>query len=80
MERIDLSADQPAWSELIGRAEAGETIDLVREGRVTARLVPVRDPRVTQAHLKALRAFRETVPFQKESAADVIREMRDSRF
>ena len=36
MERIDLSADQPAWTELVARAEAGETIDLVRDGRVTA--------------------------------------------
>ena len=74
MERIDLSADQPAWTELVGRAEAGETIDLVRDGRVTARLIPARRP----IDLDALRALRATMPFQEKSGANLIREMRDS--
>jgi antitoxin (DNA-binding transcriptional repressor) of toxin-antitoxin stability system len=30
--------------DLIGRAEAGESVDIEREGRVVARLVPVAEP------------------------------------
>lgn len=41
MDRIDLSRDHPSLEELVARAAAGETVEIVSDGKLTARISPV---------------------------------------
>jgi prevent-host-death family protein len=79
MDRINLADAKAHFSELVDRAEAGETIDIVRRGKLAARLAPPERPRVP-IDLAALRALRAALPYQEESATDLIRKMRDSGY
>lgn len=40
MERVDLTFGEPSLSDLVDRAERGESIDIVRKGKIAARVVP----------------------------------------
>ncbi len=64
-------------SELVDRAEAGETVEITRRGRLVARLVgaeKIRKP----FDFGRLRALTDNMTYQEQSAGDFIREMRDS--
>jgi prevent-host-death family protein len=67
--------------ELVDRAEAGESIEIMRDGRPVARLAPIENStRPTQAPRKkvdvdALRRLTDSLPPQTEG---IVREMRDS--
>ncbi len=77
MDGFNLSDADKSLSALVDRTEAGETIDILRDGRLVAKLVPVektRKPIDVEAMLSAAREM----PFQTQSAGDFIREMRDS--
>jgi prevent-host-death family protein len=63
-------------SELVDRAEAGETIDITRRGKPAAKLTPP-EPKKLPIDVDALRALTSTLPWQSQSAAEFIREMRD---
>jgi prevent-host-death family protein len=81
MERINLADAKARLSEIIDRVEAGETIEITRRGKPAARLVPAEQPRqLRPVDVVALRALRETMPYQTESAADLIRRMRDDGY
>ena len=41
MAAVDVAQENASLSELIDRAESGETVEIVRSGRIVARLVPV---------------------------------------
>lgn len=41
MDGFNLTDAEKSLSELVDRAEAGETIDILRDGRLVAKLVPV---------------------------------------
>lgn len=45
MEAFKLADAKAHLSELVSRAEAGETLEITRRGRPVARLVPVESPR-----------------------------------
>ena len=45
MEAFKLADAKAHLSELVSRAEAGETLEITRRGRPVARLVPVECPR-----------------------------------
>lgn len=79
MDRINLADAKAHLSELVDRAEAGETIDIVRRGKLAARLVPP-EKAIRPVDIAALRALREMQPYQEESGADLVRKMRDSRY
>jgi len=79
MDRINLADAKAHLSELVDRAEAGETIDIVRRGKLAARLVPP-EKATLPIDIAGLRALRETQPHQEESGADLVRKMRDSRY
>jgi prevent-host-death family protein len=76
MAAINLADAKAHLSELVDRAEAGDSIDITRRGKPVARLTPVARPRkrVDAALLQALTA---TMPPQAEGAADLVRSMRD---
>ena len=76
MDTIDLADAKARLSELVDRVEAGDSIDITRRGKPVARLTAVAKPR-RPIDAALLRALTETMPAQAESAADLVRGMRD---
>ena len=83
MDTVSLADAETRLSELIDRVEAGEEIDITRDGKAVARLCALPPTNKVAKPLKpidieALRAFSESMPMQEQSAGDFIRAMRDS--
>ncbi|MDB5551064.1 MAG: antitoxin [Rhizobium sp.] len=80
--KIDDMKDQV--EELVSRAEAGETILIEKDGKTVARLVgvivPTAEPKPETFDWDALRRFTDSLPPAKESAADLIRQLRDESY
>ncbi|MFZ1101451.1 MAG: type II toxin-antitoxin system Phd/YefM family antitoxin [Hyphomicrobiaceae bacterium] len=76
MDAINLADAKAHLSELVDRVEAGESIDITRRGKPVARLTTAVQPRkkIDAALLQSLTA---TMPPQTQSAADLVRSMRD---
>jgi prevent-host-death family protein len=76
MNAINLADAKAHLSELVDRVEAGDSIDITRRGKPVARLTAVARPRrrIDAALLQSLTA---TMPPQTQSAADLVRSMRD---
>ncbi len=76
MDAIKLADAKAHLSELVDRVEAGDSIDITRRGKPVARLTAVARPRkpIDAALLQSLTA---SMPLG-ESAADLVRSMRDS--
>jgi prevent-host-death family protein len=76
MDAINLADAKAHLSELVDRVEAGESIDIIRRGKPVARLTAVTRPRkpIDAALLQSLTAG---MPPQAQSAADLVRSMRD---
>ncbi len=77
MGAINLADAKAHLSKLVDRVQAGGSIDIIRRGKPVARLTAVARPRkpIDAALLHALTA---TMPPQSQSAADLVRSMRDS--
>jgi prevent-host-death family protein len=73
---INLADAKAHLSELVDRVEAGDSIDITRRGKPVARLTAAAPPRkrIDAALLQSLTA---TMPPQTETAADLVRSMRD---
>jgi prevent-host-death family protein len=76
MDTINLADAKAHLSELVDRVEAGDSIDITRRGKPVARLTAVAPPR-QRVDAILLRALTATMPPQAESAADLVRSMRD---
>jgi prevent-host-death family protein len=76
METVNLADAKARLSELVERAEAGETVRITRRGKPVAQLTRVAAPR-KPIDFAALRALTDQMPRQKESAGVFIRKMRD---
>jgi len=76
MNPVNLADAKAHLSELIDRVEAGDSIDITRRGKPVARLTTAASPRkpVDAALLQSLTA---NMPQQTETAADLVRSMRD---
>ena len=75
--KVNLADAKARLSELVDRAMAGESIDIVRRGKPVARLTGAAQAK-RPLDVDALRAFTATLTWQEESAGDFIRAMRDS--
>lgn len=77
MDAVSLADAKAHLSELVDRVEAGDSIDITRRGKPVARLTAVARPRrrIDAAWLASVTA---TMPAQSQSAADLVRSMRDS--
>ncbi len=76
MNPVNLADAKAHLSELIDRVEAGDSIDITRRGKPVARLTAVDTPRkVIDASL--LQSLTANMPRQTETAADLVRSMRD---
>jgi prevent-host-death family protein len=76
VDAINLADAKAHLSELVDRVEAGDSIDITRRGKPVARLTAVARPR-GRVDATLLRALTATMPPQAESAADLVRSMRD---
>ena len=76
MDEIKLADAKAHLSELVDRVEAGDSIDITRRGKPVARLTAVAKPRkpIDRAMLEALT---KGMPTQAQSAAELVRSMRD---
>lgn len=79
MDSYSLADAKARLSELVDKVEAGETVEITRRGKIVARVVPV-EPAPRPIDLEALDRLRATLPWQKQGATDLIREMRDSGY
>ncbi|BBF93987.1 type II toxin-antitoxin system Phd/YefM family antitoxin [Blastochloris tepida] len=76
MDAISLADAKAHLSELVDRVEAGESIDITRRGKPVARLTAAAKRR-QPVDLAALQALTATMPPAAESAAELVRMMRD---
>mgnify|MGYP000445096203 CR=1 FL=1 len=76
MDPVNLADAKARLSELVDRVEAGETVEIRRRGKTVARLVPAPAPR-QPLDIQALRKLTASMPYQKQSAGDFVRAMRD---
>lgn len=76
MGAVNLADAKARLSELVERAESGDTVCILRRGKPAAQLAPVESPR-KRVSLKALRALTRGMPRQREPARKFVRRMRD---
>lgn len=83
MAAVSVAEAQEKLGELIDRVARGETVEIVRDGQPVATLSapesksePAR--RKEPVDLEWLKAIREQMPPQTESAGDFMRKVRDS--
>lgn len=76
MKSVNLADAKAHLSELIDRVEAGDSIDITRRGKPVARLTTVALPRKT-IDAALLRSLTASIPPQTQTAADLVRSMRD---
>jgi prevent-host-death family protein len=76
VETINLADAKAHLSELVDRVEAGDSIDITRRGKPVARLTAVAKPR-KRVDASLLQSLTATMPPQAQSAADLVRSIRD---
>jgi prevent-host-death family protein len=76
MERMNLADAKAHLSELVDRAESGETVDIVRRGKLAARLVPP-VPAKRAIDRTLLATLTAGLPPQPQPAGEAIRAMRE---
>jgi prevent-host-death family protein len=77
MDSYNVAEAKAHFSDLLARAEAGETVEILRRGKPVAKLVPSNPPKkkIDWAMLDALAA---RMPYQEIGAGEFVRQMRDS--
>ncbi len=73
---INLKQAKARLSELVDRAQAGETINISRRGRVVARITADQAARKT-VDAQALRALAQRLPPSEKDAGEIMCELRD---
>ena len=76
MRSINLADAKAHLSKLVERAAAGDTVRITRRGKPVAQITAVQTPR-RRIDLSALRAMTDMMPLQRESARDLLRQLRD---
>lgn len=76
MSAVNLADAKAHLSELVDRVEAGDSIDITRRAKPVARLTAATGPR-KPVDAALLRSVTSTMQPQSESAADLVRSMRD---
>lgn len=75
MRHVSVREARAHLSELLDAAERGEEVVIERQGKPTARLVPVLAP--PKARFESRAAFRASIPTGEVSSAEVVRALRD---
>jgi prevent-host-death family protein len=79
MRSISLAEAKAHLSELIDRVEAGEPVEITRRGKPVARLTAIAIPR-KPIDPKLLSALTDSMTPCEQSAADLVRAMRDDGY
>lgn len=79
MDSYNLADAKANFSDLVGRAEAGEEIEIKRRGRPVAKIVPIEKPKKSIDY-DALKVLTDRMKPSKISSVEILREMRDSRY
>lgn len=76
MHTVSLADAKARLSELVDRAEGGDTVRILRRGKLVALLSPASQPK-RRISAESLEAVTRTMPARPESAGDFVRRMRD---
>jgi prevent-host-death family protein len=76
VRNVNLANAKAHLSELVERAAAGDTVRITRRGMPVAQITAIKRPR-KRIDLEALRALTDTMPLQRVSARELVRQMRD---
>jgi prevent-host-death family protein len=76
MSVISLADAKAHLSEIIDRVEAGDSVDITRRGKPVARLTAAERPR-QRVNAAELRSLTGAMPMADETAAQLVRSMRD---
>ena len=79
MESYSIADAKARFSEVIELAESGITVDITKRGKLVARIVPPEKAKVP-VDVDALERLAASLPVQKQSAVELIREMRESKY
>lgn len=79
MESYSVADAKARLPEIIRRVETGETVEITRNSKPVARIVPPDRP-LQPVDVDALERLAARLPVQKQSAVDLIREMRDEKY
>lgn len=77
MDSYSLADAKARLSELIGKVEAGETIEITRRGKPVAQVIPT-ERALKPIDWEALERLRARLPTQKQGAGEFVRGMRDT--
>ncbi len=77
MDGFNIAEAKAHLSELVDRAEAGETVEIMRRGKPVARIMPL-EKVVKKFDFDELARMTAGMTPQKQDAGEFIREMRDS--
>jgi prevent-host-death family protein len=77
MDSYSIADAKARLSELVERAEAGETVDITKRGKLVAKLTPAKR-KLTTFDVDSLRAFTATLMPSNESAVEMMRN--DARY
>ncbi|CAI9122026.1 type II toxin-antitoxin system Phd/YefM family antitoxin [Brytella acorum] len=76
MQTVNLVEAKAHLSRLVDLAKDGESVRILRRGKVVAQLVKA-EPVRKRIVVSALRSLTDAMTLQKESAVDTVRDMRD---
>ena len=79
MSALNIAEAKARFSDLIGRAEGGEEIEIMRRGKPVAKIVPIQRPK-KPIDIEALRELRSRMTPSEITGVEILREMRDSRY
>jgi antitoxin (DNA-binding transcriptional repressor) of toxin-antitoxin stability system len=83
MSIVKINEAKDQFEELISRAEAGETILIEKDGKTIVKLeampLPAAEPK-RKIDISELQEFTRSLPPATESAADLIRRLRDESY
>jgi prevent-host-death family protein len=74
---ISVAEAKAHLSELIEQVSRGEEVTITKRGKPVARLTPV-VPECKPVDIDALRRLTDSMPLQKQSAGEFMRELRDN--
>lgn len=77
MSRYSLAEAKAHLSALVELAEAGETVEITRRGKLVACVTPP-EKELKPIDVEALRRLAARLPIQKQGAGEFVRNMRDS--
>jgi prevent-host-death family protein len=78
MDSYNIAEAKAHLSDLVARAEKGETVNIMRRGKLAARLVPVGQTPRKPIDVDALRRLTDSLPRSTQDGVSIIRELRDN--